>query len=585
MTGSRRTVRDPPVLADTAFYEGIHSMKKQTSFKDELQKSLIVHALIPCLLSILLLIVIVTAIGLFLISGSCQKAGEVFSEKFIKMERDYSQKAQELSESLSVADFLSSSDYRVEEISDIYQFLNQQEIRGEYYLFDNQYNLLYSTGNNPTLEEYLRNNIIRSKNDESMWEGLEFLYDDWDLTQDVPPSCIIFRKTGGGAATTGYSGFVFASGLFSASKSRNLSLIVTNRFDRAFVNRDDEFVDERGKLKQILRRGDKMFTQDGRYYLLSMKSLISGGVKVYAVSDCTEFMQVIGFSVVIEIVLSAVTALFIYISAHSIAGKKTDIMYELIRALEEAEKGNLEVKMDINSGDEFEKIGNSFNDMIGSLKHLIVRHQELSQENTLALVQMLESQFNPHFLYNTLESIRYMIKLEPGSAEKMIVSLSRLLRYSINKKEETVTLGEELNFVEQYLKIMLCRYGNRLSYRIDAGQASEVKVPRMILQPIVENSIEYGFEDRTNMELSITTKRMGNDLEICVRDNGKGIEPKLLEELQKNLKRRRNSTSHIGLYNVHRRINLLYEGDYGVYLESRMNKGTTIRLMIPAGEE
>lgn len=560
-------------------------MNKQTSFKDELRKSLIVHALIPCLLSILILIVIVTGIGFFLIQERCRQVSGEFAERFDEMERDYSRKAQELGERLSVADFLASTNYRVEEISDVYQFLNQQEIRGEYYLFDSQCNLLFSTESNPVLEDYLRSNIIRSVKDETMWEGLKFLYDDWDLTQVVPPSCMIFRKTGSGSVTTGYSGFAFSSELFRSVEPKNLSLIVTNRFDRVFVNRNDDFVDERGKLKPVLRQGRQMFAHNGRYYMMSMRGLIGGEARVYVVSDCTEFFHVIAISILIEVVLSLVTALFVFISAQKIAVQKTDIMYELIRALEEVEKGNLNAKLDIHSGDEFEMIGNSFNDMLGSLRHFIARHDELSQENTRAVVKMLESQFNPHFLYNTLESIRYMIRLQPKEAEKMIVSLSRLLRYSIRKGEENVTLREELNYVEQYLQIMYCRYGDRLSYHIDAGQALDVKVPRMILQPLVENAIEYSFQDRANLEISITAARKDRDLEICVKDNGKGIEPELLKELRENLKGRRNNTSHMGMYNVHRRIHLLYEGDYGLHLESELDKGTTIRLLIPMGEE
>lgn len=123
--------------------------------------------------------------------------------------------------------------------------------------------------------------------------------------------------------------------------------------------------------------------------------------------------------------------------------------------------------------------------MIGSIRHLLARHQELAKENMLATVQILESQFNPHFLFNTLESIRYMIKFGPGEAEKMLVSLSRMLRYSIQNGKDVVTVKEEMDFISRYLQVMLYRYGDRLRYSIDLEEGSRnASIPRMTLQPL-----------------------------------------------------------------------------------------------------
>lgn len=560
------------------------SMEKQTSFKDEIRKSLIGHALIPCIVSILVLVVAFTAIGIRLISQKDMKASQDFSDQFTALIEEYSEKAEEISRRISVKDFRERTGYRVGEVSDIYQFLNKQDIRGDFYLFDSAYTMLFSTNRDKVVEEYLKSYLERNRNDEAAWSGMVFMYDNWNLRRKTPPSCIMLRKIVGETVTTGYGGFVIPADCFDNSVgTQDLSLVVTNRFDRVFTAGAGKFINERGKLKKEFKREQGLFTMEGRWYFVASKEALNGNVKIFAVSDCTAFIQLIIISIILVLVLSAVMIYSIYMSARTIATKKTDIMYELIAALEEVEKGNLDVKLDIRSNDEFETMGNAFNIMLGSIRHLISRHQELARENTLATVQALESQFNPHFLFNTLESIRYMIKFEPKKAEKMIVSFSRLLRYSISREEETATLEEEIGFADKYLQIMLYRYGEKLKYRIEADErVKKIEVPRMILQPIAENSIKYGFDDERTLEIIITAGIRDGELEITVTDDGKGIEKDLLEQLRENLGHRHNHSEHIGLYNVHRRICLLYGGKYGISIESILEQGTKVRLEIPA---
>lgn len=200
-----------------------------------------------------------------------------------------------------------------------------------------------------------------------------------------------------------------------------------------------------------------------------------------------------------------------------------------------------------------------------------------------AAVQILESQFNPHFLFNTLESIRYMIRFGPKEAEKMLVSLSRMLRYSIQNGKDVVTVKDEMDFISRYLQVMLYRYGERLRYKIEPEDESRgAAIPRMTLQPVVENSIQYGFgEERDCLEICIRTRIMDGTLSIIIEDNGVGIPADLLEELKGNLERNQNQTDHIGLYNVHKRIRLIYGNSYGVEIESKIGCGTVVTLRVP----
>lgn len=561
-------------------------MDRQTSFKEEIRKSLISHALVPCTLSILVLIIAFTAVGICLNSRKNVRAGAQFAAEFSQLIDAYSQEAETVSSRISIDAFHNQPKYRVDEVSEIYQFLNHQKIRGDFYLFDSGYQLLFTTNNDSVIEEYLRNHLKGNKNDEASWQKMVFMYDNWNLRRKTPPACVIFRKIKENGIPKGYSGFLLHADSFQTSRSTgDLNIIVTNRFDRVFTEGADRFMNERGKLVSGFSRDRGLFHMDGRWYYNAPSEILDGEVRIYAVSDCTVFIQLILISLMIVVFLFVIMMITICISARTIATKKTDILYEMMEALEEVEKGNLDVKLDICSNDEFEMMGKAFNMMLGSIRHLLSRHRELARENALATVQALESQFNSHFLFNTLESIRYMILFEPKTAETMLVSLSRLLRYSIQRGDEMASLNEETEFADRYLQIMLYRYGERLNYAIHVeNSAREIEVPRMILQPLVENSIKYGFADGVVLHVEITAQVTDGELKITVKDDGKGIEEELLDSLKENLTHRHNRSPHIGLYNVHRRIHLLYGGSYGAEIESFPGRGTSVVLTIPVPE-
>ena len=401
------------------------------------------------------------------------------------------------------------------------------------------------------------------------------------------PAWLMFQTVVKDGRLQGYSGFVLKADAFK-ERLGNMEqpVLLINKFNRLFTDGVSRFQNDRGKLVEEFRDGGSMVHLENRWYYTDSVSVLDEEASVQVIYDCTSFVQLCLMSLVLAGFLALAVTLAIYRSAGKVADKKTEIIYDLIGALDQVEKGDLDVSLEITSGDEFERIGHSFNTMIGSIRHLLARHQELAKENMLATVQILESQFNPHFLFNTLESIRYMIKFGPGEAEKMLVSLSRMLRYSIQNGKDVVTVKEEMDFISRYLQVMLYRYGDRLRYSIDLEEGSRnASIPRMALQPIVENSIKYGFgEDRDCLEIRISTRIQNEVLSVIISDDGVGISTELLERLKANLDQGQNQTDHIGIYNVHKRIRLVYGSGYGVGIDSEMEKGTVVTLRVPCEE-
>ncbi|WP_413025600.1 cache domain-containing sensor histidine kinase [Paenibacillus taichungensis] len=217
---------------------------------------------------------------------------------------------------------------------------------------------------------------------------------------------------------------------------------------------------------------------------------------------------------------------------------------------------------------------------------------ELSQKQ--AEFSALQSQINPHFLYNTLNCIS-SIGLEYGSREiaQMTSSMSKIFRYSI-KQDELVQIKEEVDCIQAYIKIISIRYDNKFSMNVDVEERLlELRTPKMILQPIVENSVYHGLERMDQggrLEVTGSMDEQG-DVCFCIRDTGKGMEPEELAALQAKLdtdypERAQDGqpSQSIGLTNIHNRLRLLFGERYGITIESRIGYGTTVVVKIPSLE-
>ena len=561
--------------------------RKQTCFRDEIRKSLIFHALAPCFISLVVLLLVFTAVGSQQIIRKSRAMLEHFSAEFEGVIDSYVDENKKMAGELDVELFKGRPSYKTEAVSDIYRFLNGQVYRGDYYLFDQERNLVFSTNSQPNVIQYIGNYLPWNTTDQNDSKNdCIFIYDNTVIDGRALPAWLMFQTVVKDGRLQGYSGFVLKADAFK-ERLGNMEqpVLLINKFNRLFTDGVSRFQNDRGKLAEEFRGGG-MVHLENRWYYTGSVSVLDEEASVQVIYDCTSFVQLCLMSLVLMGFLALAVTLAIYRSAGKVADKKTEIIYDLIGALDQVEKGDLDVSLKITSGDEFERIGHSFNTMIGSIRHLLARHQELAKENLLATVQILESQFNPHFLFNTLESIRYMIKFGPGEAEKMLVSLSRMLRYSIQNGKDVVTVKEEMDFISRYLQVMLYRYGDRLRYSIDLEEGSRgASIPRMTLQPIVENSIKYGFgEDRDCLEIRISTRIQKGVLSVIIADDGVGIRPELLEELKANLDQGQNQTDHIGIYNVHKRIRLVYGSGYGGGIDSEMEKGTVVTLRVPCEE-
>lgn len=256
--------------------------------------------------------------------------------------------------------------------------------------------------------------------------------------------------------------------------------------------------------------------------------------------------------------------------------------HQIIRFTRKVKNGDLGARIKDIREDELGQIGKSFNDMVNELNLYIDRvyKAEIKQKHTEYAA--LEARVNPHFLYNTLEVIR-MRAVSQGAADvgEMIYSLSVLFKNVVRQKPD-YALKDELEACRLYLELFRIRYKDRFVYTLECPPELEARsVPKMSLQPIIENYILHGMRsDRKDNRVDVTVRSMEEGMEITVSDNGRGIAPERLAELLGGLKESGQSES-FGLRSVHERLQLLFGPAYGVTLTSTEGEGTVVKLRFP----
>lgn len=260
---------------------------------------------------------------------------------------------------------------------------------------------------------------------------------------------------------------------------------------------------------------------------------------------------------------------------------------KLERAVNMLENGDLTAEIPLGGSYEVRRLGQAIESMAAQIRRLmidIVREQEAKRKNEL---EVLQSQINPHFLYNTLDSIIWMIENEEyRDAIRMVTALARLFRISLSKGRNIIPLGAELEHARSYLTIQQMRYKDK--FTVDDQSLRELDslaCLKLIVQPLLENAIYHGMEYMVDGEgtLTIRTARVGDELHILVSDNGPGIPPELQKVLlTPDFEKKTGTRRGYGMYNVHERIRLTYGEPYGLELSSEPDCGTTVLIRLPA---
>lgn len=291
----------------------------------------------------------------------------------------------------------------------------------------------------------------------------------------------------------------------------------------------------------------------------------------------------------IMLLMLMITMLFGVWFAYQLARQNSRDINNVIRSIQRAKQGKTAEKSRKEQEDYSVMLQNVVDTFLEK-EYLSVQLAERRHHAKLLELQALQMQLNPHFLYNTMSTIQWRTMALTGGrndASDMIENLSDLLHYVLDSRTEWATLREELAVTESYVAIQKVRYQNQFDYACFCpDEAMDARVMKMMLQPLVENSISHGMKE--DERLNVRVKAELNDDFLCIRicDDGEGIGEEKLKQVREDLGSAYTENGrHIGLYNVNKRITLVYGEAYGVEIESQYGKGTTITLKLPLLKE
>lgn len=257
----------------------------------------------------------------------------------------------------------------------------------------------------------------------------------------------------------------------------------------------------------------------------------------------------------------------------------------LMNTIQKIGNGNVQLRAKIVKEDEIGELAQKFNEMLDQMEELKQKEYQTKQLLNRAEYKALQAQVNPHFLYNTLDTMASIAEIRNcPEVSHMSQSLALIFRYSLNMKDPFSTVENEIAHLKNYIYVMDMRMHDNIQYTFDVDEMTlKSKLPRLSLQPIVENAINHGLRNkRGKKKIGIQIKREQMDLVICIEDNGIGLDTSAINEsLRKNELDFVEKGNSIGLHNINARLKMLYGNQYGMHLESMLGEGTKVFMILP----
>jgi two-component system sensor histidine kinase YesM len=371
----------------------------------------------------------------------------------------------------------------------------------------------------------------------------------------------------------------------------NGKTIIIDQSDYLIYDSSNQFVAQRYSDSEILNKakdskGSFKIERNGKVNLCVYSVFPDTGWKLFVTIPVeTLFHDAVANSRLIALVTLATGALaiffFIFLS-YSI----TKPLRKLALLMKKVQEGDMEVQFHVKYNDEVGMVATSFNHMVRRLKELIEEVYITNLRKKQTELDALQGQINPHFIYNTLETIRMIAVIHRvDELSEFTIAFGKLLRYSVNHVNEIVTIEDELKHLESYVYLQNKRFSNKFSLNINIQNSlMDMKTIKLIFQPIVENAILHGLErEKKPGYITIFSEQTDEMVFFKISDNGSGIDSERLKEVNQSIELDSLSlhTKCIGLRNVNERIKLYYGENFGLAIESKLGVGTVVTLKLP----
>ncbi|PLS32594.1 histidine kinase [Carnobacterium maltaromaticum] len=554
--------------------------KKQHKFQEKNRLLFLKYTFIPIVFLFVIFGISIFSYASWKVRNDTVKASQDTMLAFNGVLATYEKEMIRMANNESVLDYLTQQKKSNLVFEEFYGFNLQQEVKSIFHLVDMKGFSLASSSS----EDYLANEIPsyrlkRWKNPKQMVIDVQTNYFSYNKVTGLT----LIQPVGKDGEIVGYLIYrLYDEDFQKLLFGKNVDIVViADQYERIIATTSNRVKGLMGKFSVDEREGNEVLL-DSKKYILAENQDSLYGVQVKTLTQKPNYQEVL----VSYILLTTISSLVLYFLVNYLAKKMSERNSQsvsvLMSGLDSLKIGELTNFVEIKTGDEFEELTDHYNKMLKNLNQLLLRNEELTYVLQRGEIKFLQSQFNPHFLFNMLETIRYTMVSDQDKAQRIILTLARLLRYSIHQGQNWEILQKDMDYISDYLALHQYRYNNRLSYQIDLDPSlTQVEIPKLLLQPIVENSIKYGYQNQTNLEIKLSVQAQQDKIWITVEDDGPGIATKQLSEIKANLRQEIINLSSIGLYNTDRKIKLIYGEKYGLEIKSTLGLGTIVQIELP----
>jgi sensor histidine kinase YesM len=550
--------------------------RKPTTFRRLVLKLSIRNTLVPVLVFVSVFLLAYGAYTQHVLVRRNEETCAGSSRRLQAICRSYTGYLTDLAGSEEIDDILTGAAPKEQIYRGFYVFLRGQEYRGTFYLLDEDRNIVASldSGESDLGETSVRRLAARSEQNsfavtsEKTTISISFTSSERSRAYTVVVP-IVREET-----AAGYLAYRFyEKGLMDFLNAGGVKTYVLTDRNGGIIASNTET--EEDALDRFLPQftGEHTCRIGDEAYYVAKEDVSGTDLQLYTLSRQISFLN--AEAVLMAAVIVAIVAISYLAYSRSLAKRITEPVDQLLEAVQQLKTGDFTPTEALSNLEEFRQLFEEYNDSIGQLDKLMETQQSLK-------LHQLEAQFNPHFLYNVLETLKYTIATDTEAAQDIVLRLSHLMRYAATPAEHEVLLGEDMVYIEDYLALQKQRFLDRLSYRLDVtDEAKDAKIFRLLLQPLIENAIKYGYVSRQRIAVEVNCHVEGSDLIMSVEDNGGGMSAERLAAVQKTLDEGVNDSGCLGLYNTHQMIRLKYGKPYGLSLENRAGEGLTVRVRMP----
>ena len=528
------------------------------SFKHSLQKEILHRSSLAALATSLLLLILLFGFSYFLQKQQLTKD----TQQIVQHVRNMKQANYQLLETMNqkmVPEFLEGKHTDRELFSLFYETKAQLKLSSDFIILDDTGELLFSTNRNhqeTILAPYYLKLLIQNPIQGTITEKVALSIDKQHYALFIMP--IVQNQR-----VKAYSiSFVNENEFVSSIPLINSKYAITDTFGNIYSSNTNQFT------QSTLEKFDEKLLQSKTHWyvenpLLIEKRKIEPIFSIYTFQSFFPISSLLGLASVLTLCIFLLYFWQARRIAYKIATHNAGPIESLVYQLQEIPKKK-EKKLTLHTGDEFELIAEKITDMLQELDELHQKMLTIEKEKWIFERKMLEAQFNPHFLYNTLETIKITSMIDASITQELIQNLTRILRYSVTELEKETTIGQDLEIIEAYLKIHQIRF-EHFSYQIDCSESLYSQtIPKLFLLPLVENALKYGRQYRIDLAISIQITQEQEALTFIVKDNAGGLTKQerlhILESLDSP------HTQH-GIVNSYKRLNNFFENvelDLGV---------------------